>query len=304
VTGVRQDLGVAGPNRNLSQWQVGDATVTSIVEAETPGIPPQFFFPDATHDDVRACEGLDGFAAADGTVALAVQAFLVELPGYVALIDPCVGDHKDRSLPFWHQQSWGGLAKFAETGVAPEDVDLVVHTHLHADHVGWDTAHDGEEWLPTFTNATYVYVDEEVEYWKAAEQRTEEDVYGDAVAPVFEHGLGEVVDARAELGHGLRLVPTPGHTPGHVSVELVSAGDLLLVTGDLVHHPVQFARPEWAEIGDYDAALARETRRGFMDEHARRGTVLAGTHFPFVPVGRAEPDAGAWRFEPIAPRSV
>jgi glyoxylase-like metal-dependent hydrolase (beta-lactamase superfamily II) len=295
---------MAGPEHSLPQWTFGDATLTAIVEAETHGIPAQFFFPDATADDVRACEWLDGCAAPDGTVAMAVQAFLVEFHDRRVLVDPCVGDHKDRSLPFWHQQSWRWIEQFARTGVRPEEIDLVVHTHLHADHVGWDTRLEQGEWAPTFPNATYVYVDEELEYWKAAEQRTAEDVYADSVAPVFDQAETKVVDAQAELGPGVRLVSTPGHTPGHVSVELTAAGEQLLVTGDLLHHQAQFARPEWAEVGDYDPARARETRRAFIDEHADRGTVLAGTHLAVAPVGRARADGGAWRFEPIAPRSV
>jgi glyoxylase-like metal-dependent hydrolase (beta-lactamase superfamily II) len=298
------DDGMEDVDTSLQQWSFGDATLTAVVEAETHGIPPQFFFPAATSDDVRACEWLGEYAAADGTVALRVQAFLLELPAVRVLVDPCVGNHKDRSLAFWHQQDWPWKDRFDATGVCTDEIDVVVHTHLHADHVGWDTHLDAGEWVPTFPNATYVYVDDELDYWRETEQRVTEDVYADSVAPVLERATAAVVGAGTDLGHGLQLVPTPGHTPGHVALEVTSAGETLLLLGDLMHHPVQFARPEWAEIGDYDASVARETRRAFVDEHARRGTVLAGAHFPAVPVGRARPDGGGWCFEPIAPRSA
>jgi glyoxylase-like metal-dependent hydrolase (beta-lactamase superfamily II) len=280
------------------QWAVGDATVTSIVEAETYGIPPQFFFPDATVDDVRACDWLDGYASADGNVSLAVQAFLVELPSFTVLVDPCVGNGKQRALRFWHDLELPWFERFLATGVTPDAVDLVLHTHLHADHVGWDTHCVEGEWVPTFVNARHVYVGEELDYWRAAEQRVDEDVYADSVEPIVRAGAADVVGPSTDLGHGLRLVPTPGHTPGHVSVEVTAAGETLMITGDLLHHPMQFAHPHIAEIGDYDAAQARETRRAFMDEHARRATLLACTHFAWEPFGRVEVDGAAWRFVP------
>ncbi|MDQ1519894.1 MAG: hypothetical protein QOI55_967 [Actinomycetota bacterium] len=283
---------------NDRRWTIGDALVTAVVESETHGIPPQLFFPDATADDIRACAWLDGYARSDGTIGLAVQAFLVEMPSFVVLVDPCVGNHKTRSLPFWHQQEWPFMERLAATGVSPDDIDLVVHTHLHADHVGCGTRLVDGRWEPTFANARYVYVDEELEYWRATEQRTAEDVYLDSVAPVVERGLADVVRSDTDLGHGLQLVPTAGHTPGHASLEITSRGDTLLITGDLLHHPAQFSRPEWAEIGDYDATAARTTRRAFIDEHATRGTLLAGTHFALHPVGRARVVGNGWRFDP------
>jgi glyoxylase-like metal-dependent hydrolase (beta-lactamase superfamily II) len=178
---------------------------------------------------------------------------------------------------------------------------MVLHTHLHADHVGWGTHLVGGAWVPTFPNARYVYVGAELDYWRAGEQRTEEDVYADSVAPIVERGLADIVDADANLGDGLRFVPTPGHTPGHVALEVATNTEPLFITGDLIHHPAQFACPQWSEIADYDVAQARETRRAFVDAHAAAGTLLAGTHFPVRPVGRAVADGAVWRFEPVMP---
>jgi glyoxylase-like metal-dependent hydrolase (beta-lactamase superfamily II) len=285
-------------------WTVGDATVTAIVEAQTDGIPPQLFFPDATPGEVAEHEWLDGgYAAPDGDIGMRVQAFLLQQPGRTTLVDPCVGNAKVRTLPFWHQLDLPWLERLREAGVQPADVDLVVHTHLHADHVGWDTHLDPDDggWRPTFVNARHLYVGDELDHWRAPEQRVQEDVYADSVAPVIDAGLADIVAADTDLGAGLRLFSTPGHTPGHASLELRAGSKRFVISGDLMHHPVQLARPDWAEIGDWDAALARETRNAFLDEQCASATPVAGTHFPTRPVGHVEAHRGKWRFVPLDP---
>ena len=285
------------------RWQVGEIRLTAVVEACNEGIPPQFFFPEATADDVRSVgwlgeQGDDRYARADGSIAMSVQAFVIEVGGRTVLVDPCVGNGKARTFPFWNELDLPWLDRLRDAGYRPEDIDLVVHTHLHADHVGWDTHRTDEGWVPTFTRARHVYVGDELDF-RQQDDGLGEDVHGDSIAPVFAAGLAEVVDAGADIGGGLRRLPTPGHTPGHVSLDVRSpAGDRLVVTGDIVHHPGQLTRTDWAEIGDADPERARSTRRAFFDEHAHAGTLLAGTHFPSHPVGRACSHAGAWRFEP------
>jgi glyoxylase-like metal-dependent hydrolase (beta-lactamase superfamily II) len=278
-------------------WQIGDVRLTAIVEAETSGIPPQFFFPDIVTDDVTTLDWLsDGAASTDGTIAFRVQAFVVETRGRVVLVDPCVGNAKQRELAFWNDLQLPWLERFTAAGFDPAAVELVVHTHLHEDHIGWDTHRRHDEWVPTFINARHVYVADELDYAARADRRTKDDPYADSIAPILNAGLGDVVGADASLGDGLRLVSTPGHTPGHVAMAIDTSGDPLVITGDLLHHQLQLANPRIAEIADWDVELARQTRSAFFSEQARAGSIVAGTHFPIAPVGRIEPDGAAWRF--------
>jgi glyoxylase-like metal-dependent hydrolase (beta-lactamase superfamily II) len=284
----------------IGRWSVGAATITSVVEAETPGIPPELFFPTGSAPEVVAHGWVvPDYAAADGTIILRVQAFVVEVAGRTVLVDPCVGDGRRRALFFWNDQHWGGLDRFAEAGFTPEQVDTVVHTHLHADHVGWDTRPLDDAWVPTFTNARHLYTDAEVAHWKAEEQRQDEDVWADAVEPIFAAGLADLVPEDADLGDGLRLTPTPGHTPGHTSLWLESEGARAVITGDLIHNPVQCAEPGWNEIGDVDLDQAETTRRAFLAEVADTETLVIGTHFPTRPAGRVTAVGGAYRFSPV-----
>lgn len=281
-------------------WKVGSVLVTSVVEAQTAQIPTEFFFPASTGPEVAEHDWLvPDFASPDGTLNLRVQAFVVDLPRRRVLVDPCVGNGKQRMLPLWSMQQFTFLDDFVAAGFDPLSIDHVVHTHLHADHIGWDTQLVDGEWAPTFTNARHLYTQREVDHWRAPEQRTLEDTYADTIGPIFDAGLADVVAEDADLGDGLRLSPTTGHTPGHVSLWIESDGERAVITGDLMHHPVQCARPEWAEIGDWDADIARTTRREFLERVAADHTLIFGTHFPTRPAGHVVPAGDVWRFEPV-----
>jgi glyoxylase-like metal-dependent hydrolase (beta-lactamase superfamily II) len=285
----------------MQQWHVGDATVTAIVEAETGGIPPAMFFPEATAHDVAAESWLvPDFADADGALIFRVQAFVIDDGlGRRVVVDPCVGNDKSRSQPFWHMQRYTFLDDLVAGGFDPETVDLVVHTHLHADHVGWDTRLVDGTWVPTFQAARHLYTQRELDFRRANDMRDVEDVYGDSIAPIFAAGLADIVAEDEDLGDGLRLSPTPGHTPGHTSLWIESAGERAVISGDLIHHPVQCARPDWSETADADVELARRTRHSFLNDVALERVVMFGTHFPTNPAGRVVPYEDMWRFAPV-----
>ena len=204
---------------------MGSATITSVVESQDD-IPPAFLLPDATEAMVQQHPWLvPDWADADGNIGIRIQAFVVEIDGTTVLVDPCVGNHKARWLPMWNMLDTPWLDRLAEAGVVPAGIELVVHTHLHADHVGWDTHLDGDAWVPTFTNARHLYTEAELEHVKTF-LLPGEDVYGDSIAPIFDAGLADVVEPDTDLGHGLRLEPTPGHTPGHTSLWVESDGEV------------------------------------------------------------------------------
>jgi glyoxylase-like metal-dependent hydrolase (beta-lactamase superfamily II) len=281
------------------RWTVGEATITSVLEAETWHIPPELFFPDATGPAVAEHDWLvPDFADEQGNIGLRVHALVVETAGRCVLVDPCVGNGKKRAFALWDDQDWPFLERFAEAGFAADRIDTVVHTHLHADHVGWDTHRDGDRWVPTFTAARHLYTAAELAFCRAGAQPGVEEVYADSVEPVFAAGLADIVDEDADLGDGLRLEPSTGHTPGHVSLWVESAGERALLTGDFLHHPVQCARPDLREIGDEDVEQARATRRRLLDRAATTGALLVNAHFPAHPAGRVVPDGDAWRFVP------
>jgi glyoxylase-like metal-dependent hydrolase (beta-lactamase superfamily II) len=288
---------------------VGALRITSVVEAQTDGIPPELFLPAASEELIRRHADwlVPHFSDERGRIGLRVQAFVVETGGRTVVVDPCVGNGKTRSFPFWNQQQWPFMERFRAAGFDPAQVDAVVHTHLHADHVGWDTHLDEGRWVPTFGRARHLYIQRELDWVQSPESRASSagigEVDEDTIAPIFDAGLADIVEPDAELGDlgtGLRLEATGGHTPGHVSVWIESEGQVGLLSGDFVHHPVQCAETSLAEIGDDDPDVARQTRRRVLQQAADEQALFVGTHFPTLSAGRivTSPDDGAWRFRP------
>lgn len=286
-------------SETTQRWTVGDARITSVVEAQTDGIPPSFFFPDAGEEVVRRHGWLaPDYADAEGRIGMRVQAFVVEVDGRLVVVDPCVGNGKTRELAYWNDQTWPFMERFEAAGFDRADVDMVVHTHLHVDHVGWDTHLLDGHWVPTFARARHVYVASELEAQAADDGIEARRIRDDSIVPIFEADLADIVEADADLGAGLRLAPTPGHTPGHASLWLASGGRTALLTGDVIHHPVQCAEPALGFASDGDAVLARATRQATLAAAVSADALVLGTHFPTLPGGRVAPDGEAWRFVP------
>lgn len=291
-------------SEQAQSWKVGDARVTAVVEAQTDGIPPEFFFPAATAATIREHAWLrPHFAQEPGTISLRVQAFVVEAGGRLVVVDPCVGNGRQRESPFWNDQDWPFMDRFRGAGFDPADVDLVVYTHLHADHVGWGTHRVDDRWVPTFPGARYLFVREELDFLRSRRDAEPDAraIDDDSIAPVFDAGLAELVDADADLGLGLQLEPTPGHTPGHASLWVASGGERALVTGDFLHHPVQCSAPDLAFVSDEDPDRAMATRRAMLGRLAEEGTLTFGTHFPTAPAGHLVAIPGGsrtWTFDP------
>ncbi|MFN8023710.1 MAG: MBL fold metallo-hydrolase [Acidimicrobiales bacterium] len=293
------------PEERTQRWQFGEIAITCVVEAQTDGIPPEFFFPEATGEAVaRHAWVVPTYADERGRIGMRVQTIVIDTPTRRVLVDPCVGNAKTLSLPFWNDQRFPLLDRMHDAGIEPSSIDLVVHTHLHEDHVGWDTHLVDGRWTPTFVNARHLYVREALDALRSSARPDGEHTLRESIDPVFEHGLAELVadpvDQPLDLGEGLRLISTPGHMTAHVSltVDPSQSDERILVTGDFVHHPVQLSEPQWAEIADVDVELARATRRRMFADAAERQLFVIGTHFPTAPAGRVVADGEVWRFEP------
>jgi glyoxylase-like metal-dependent hydrolase (beta-lactamase superfamily II) len=281
------------------RWTVGDYTITSVLEEQTERVPPALFYPAQTEQDIQRHPWLvPDFADARGRLKFRVQAFVIEGCGRRLLVDPCVGNDKRRENQLWNMRSYPFLERLAEAGLSVDAIDTVVHTHLHSDHLGWDTRRVGDAWQPTFARARYLYTQRELDALKA-EKNERQDPYADSVAPIIEAGLADVVDEDAQLADGIRLESTTGHTPGHVCLWVESRGDVALISGDVVHNPVQCAEPHWVQSFDADPEAARATRERLLASVSERGALLLGTHFPNRPAGRVVRDGKAYRFVPL-----
>lgn len=281
------------------RWTVGEYTITSVVEDQLSKVPPAMFYPKRSEQDVQRHPWLvPDFADERGRISFRVQAFVIEGRGRCLLVDPCVGNDKRRDLPQWNMRNWPFLEQLAQAGFPLERIDTVVHTHLHSDHVGWDTQLVGGSWVPTFLAARYLYTARELAFSKNSKSETQ-DAYADSIAPVIAAGLADIVDDNAELAYGIRLESSAGHSPGHVSLWIESGGELALITGDVVHHPVQCAEPDWYQSFDEDPEAARSTRHRLLQTASKQNALVLGTHFPNRPAGKIVQDGAAYRFVPV-----
>src|SRR6185436_17761868 len=194
------------------------------------------------------------FADENGRLKMSVHALVVETPSRRIIVDTCIGNDKQRSIPTWSNLQTSFLADLAAAGFARESIDTVLCTHLHVDHVGWNTMLVDGAWKPTFPNARYLIGKTEFDYWKAEEANADPALspFNDSVKPVWEAGLVDLVETNHRVCDEVSLEPTVGHTPGHVSIRIRSKGEEALITGDFLHHPCQMARPDWTSSADFD----------------------------------------------------
>jgi glyoxylase-like metal-dependent hydrolase (beta-lactamase superfamily II) len=278
-------------------WKVGDVKITKIVELEMAG-GTRFVLPQATREAALAIPWLaPHFIDAEGRLIMSIHALVIEIANRRMIVDTCLGNDKQgRSVPRWNDLHGPFLRDLAAAGFARESIDTVMCTHLHVDHVGWNTMLVGSKWVPTFPNARYLIGRVEYEYWRNQQTNDEQKlVFADSVKPVFDAGLVDLVEIDHKVAPEVSFVPTLGHTPGHVSVRISSKGEEALITGDFIHHPCQMARPEWASAPDYDQAASTKTRREMFGQLAGTPTLVIGTHFAGPTAGRVVRDGDAFR---------
>ncbi len=283
------------------RWTIGDVTVTKVVEIVQP-LPLAGLLPAATPEALAPHAGWlqPDFLDAEGSTSLSIHSLVVQSQGRTILVDTCVGDRDIEGLP-----GLRGPAEFperlAEAGFPVSSIDTVCCTHLHFDHVGWNTRLEDGRWVPTFTAARYLFGRAEYEHWMASPPGHYTAGLPDTVGPVVEAGLADLVEPDHRITDEVRFVPSHGHSPGHMSVLIESGGERALITGDATHHPVQWAEPDWGMPADSDPEMAAATRRRLRDEHGRpaggpAGTLVLGTHYAAPSAGRIVGSGDDWRF--------
>ena len=268
----------------MLQRQVGDIVINRILESERPDFDATQFFPKIAADQWAPYrQRLAGWAmeTASNALIFPMQSFLLRTRHHTIVVDTCVGDHKQRARPTWNMTSSGTyLKRLADTGVRPEDVDYVMCTHMHPDHVGWNTRLENGRWVPTFPKARYVMSEKEWTYWSAFHKGTPQNQIADSVIPIVESGHAQMVKNDFAIDEDVWFESTPGHTPDHVSVRIASRGAQAVITGDLIHSPVQCLETEWVPRPDFDPPQAAATRRAFLERYCERDVLVCASHFP------------------------
>ncbi|SCY83776.1 MULTISPECIES: MBL fold metallo-hydrolase [unclassified Pseudomonas] len=283
-------------------WQVGDVLITRIVETAPVVSPVSLMFPE--DDDALIAPHLDWlkphFLDSDGQMLVAWQCFIIETPDRRIMVDTCIGNDRKRYFDIFNDMHNPFLEDLRSAGYPPESIDTVLCTHLHYDHVGWNTRLVNGKWIPTFPNARYLFGQVEWEYMLGLAESGDWHHAGhvpDCLLPIMEFGLADLIDTDFEVCAQVRLLPTPGHTPGHVSVHIESQGQVAVITGDIMHHPVQMAIPDKHCAFDHDKAQACCTRRTFLARYQDSDALVIGSHFPEPTAGHVLSDQSAWRFE-------
>jgi len=272
-------------------FSVGDLTIHRIIEQETTFLQAQDMLPDLTPDmlaENRAWMKQVGALDDTDTLILCFQSYIVKTPHHTILIDSCIGNDKPRpSRPQWNMKTDDSYMRaLAASGFSVADIDFVMCTHLHVDHVGWNTRLENGRWVPTFPNARYVFAKSEYDYWFHMNAKTEVPPFVDSVLPVVEAKKADIVINDFVLGDHARILPTPGHTPGHVAFTFGRGKDDVVFAGDLMHTPLQTRYPELSPKFDVDPKLAAATRRNFLQRYCDTNTLCCTAHFPSPSAGK------------------
>jgi glyoxylase-like metal-dependent hydrolase (beta-lactamase superfamily II) len=286
------------------KYSVGDLTIHRAIEQETTFFPALELLPQLTPEVLaenrawlRQAKAMD---EAD-VLILCFQSYIVRTPHHTILIDSCIGNDKQRpGRPNWHMKSDDTYMRaLSAAGITPADIDYVMCTHLHVDHVGWNTKLENGRWVPTFPKARYVFGKAEYDYWTEQNKKAEVPPFADSVLPVVEADRAEIVGNDFAIGDHVRILPTPGHTPGHVAFALGKGKDSAVFSGDLMHTPLQTLYPELSPKFDVDPAQAAVTRRNFLERYCDTDTLCCTAHFPSPSVGKIKRKGNAFTCEAV-----
>jgi glyoxylase-like metal-dependent hydrolase (beta-lactamase superfamily II) len=273
------------------KFSVGDLTIHRIIEQEATFLPAREMLPGLTPEllaenrawmrEARALDESD-------TLILCFQSYVVRTPHHTILIDSCIGNDKPRPVrPKWNMKTDDTYMRaLAAAGISVADIDFVMCTHLHVDHVGWNTRLENGRWVPTFPKARYVFAKAEFDYWTEQQAKAPVPAFVDSVLPIVETKQAEIVRNDYGIGEHTRILPTPGHTPGHVAFTFGRGKDLAVFSGDLMHSPLQTRYPELSVKFDVDQTEAATTRRSFLERYCDSDTLCCTAHFPSPSAGK------------------
>lgn len=292
----------------MATWSIGSATITRIEEQiGFAHMPPERYFRGFEREVLnRHLSWLapDHYDPAADRVISSVHSWLIRIGSTTILLDSCAGNHKERPwTPRFHQLDTPFLSRLRAAGAEPEDIDIVLCTHLHADHVGWNTMLKDGRWVPTFPNAKYLFSKIDDAYWDARRNPAMADdprraAYVDSVLPVIAARQATLVEDGYQISDRLAVHAAPGHTPGNIVMQLTEPNGRATFCGDVIHHPIQVYAPHWNHMADEHPDVARPTRRRLLESCAETGSLLFPTHFgaPHVVAIRNEADGFSAQF--------
>ena len=283
----------------IRHWRIGDVEVARIVEVNAFEDNISMLLKDETAGYVRQHDWLQPhFATPEGLMKISFQAFVLRSCGKNVMIDTCIGRDRQREYAVFCNLDTTFLEDLAAAGFPAPSIDAVLCTHLHFDHVGWNTRLVDGRWLPTFPQARYLFGRQEFDHWvhlrKTGGYHNIEHLH-DAVDPIVTAGLADYVGTDYRVTDEVSLFPTPGHTPGHVSVLISSRGEEAVITGDLMHHPIQLADPSRHANFDMDKAQGALTRQAFVERFANSKVRIIGSHFCDPSSGWIERHGQRWK---------
>lgn len=279
----------------------GNIRVDAISEIDRWLVEPSLLLPDSTAEGLLEHLHWLGPGLVDpssGMLVMSMHAYLIRTRHHTILFDTCCGNDKERpgsAPPRPHRLKTPFLHNLSRVGVRPEQVDYVMCSHLHFDHVGWNTRLQDGQWVPTFANARYLISRGEYAFWSDAVKTGFGSTYSraafrDSVLPIVRHGLAVLVEddhaLEDELPDEIRYVPLVGHTQHHCGLHLRSRSEDAILTGDAVHHPIQLVHTDWVQAPCFDKLAARQTVKDLITRFIDTPTKVLTAHFPAPTAGR------------------
>ncbi len=283
---------------------IGNATIEKVEEICGPGFKPARMFPKFDQEAFDAQKSwMVPEHVQEGSDRLigSVHTWVVKTPRHTILIDTCLGNHKDRHNPGWNKLNTPFLERLEACGCHPDSVDFVMCTHLHVDHVGWNTKLENGRWVPTFKNAKYLFAKREYVHWETEHKtkglETNGGSFDDSVLPVVEAGNAVMIESDHQPDPLLTIRDYPGHTPGSIAINLKDQGKQACFSGDIMHHPIQVYHPDWSSQFCWDQAMSAVSRRKLLEDCVESNALLCPAHFPGANAGYVKPEGNSFRIE-------